>query len=150
MARCQRRGVAGARRQQLVQQLGGWWRLPQLSLGWYLPLAGALCGYVTNALALGVIFNPIEPIEACGLRLHGLFLQRQAEVSLEFATIVASRIVTAASSSHLASANTLGPPRSGGVGATELRPRAQAWRAEVPCPTCHVSDPQRRSSCRMW
>ena len=67
-----------------------------LPLWWYLPAAGALCGYITNALALGVIFNPIEPYYVCGLKIHGLFLQRQKEVSQAFATIVAARIVTAA------------------------------------------------------
>ena len=69
-----------------------------LPLWWFLPAAGAICGYVTNAVALGIIFNPIEPIHVCGLnafRLHGLFLQRQAEVSEEFATITSSRVITA-------------------------------------------------------
>ena len=67
-----------------------------LPLWWYLPTAGALCGYVTNALALGVIFNPIEPVYVCGVKIQGLFLQRQREVSQAFAGIVASRVVTAA------------------------------------------------------
>jgi uncharacterized membrane protein YheB (UPF0754 family) len=67
-----------------------------LPLWWFLPMAGALAGYVTNALALGVIFNPIEPVRVCGVLFHGLFLQRQSEVSHEFALIVSSRVVTAA------------------------------------------------------
>lgn len=67
----------------------------QMPLWWFLPAAGALCGYITNALALGIIFHPIEPIHFCGIRLLGLFLQRQAEVSEEFAAISASRIITA-------------------------------------------------------
>ena len=69
-----------------------------LPIWWFLPMAGALCGYVTNALALGLIFNPINPIDVCGLRMlrvHGLFLRRQEEVSHEFATMTASRIITA-------------------------------------------------------
>ena len=66
-----------------------------LPLWWFLPTAGALCGYITNALALGVIFNPIEPVHCCGCVIHGLFLQRQREVSHEFATIVAAQVVTA-------------------------------------------------------
>ena len=67
-----------------------------LPLWWFLPMAGALCGYITNALALGVIFNPIEPVYVCGIKFHGLFLQRQNEVSHEFATICSARVVTAA------------------------------------------------------
>ena len=65
---------------------------------WFLPVAGMLNGWITNALALGVIFNPIEPLYCCcgGVRLQGLFLQRQEEVSEAFAEIVSSRIVTAA------------------------------------------------------
>ena len=66
-----------------------------LPLWWFLPAAGAICGYVTNAVALGIIFNPIEPTHVCGIRFHGLFLQRQAEVSEEFATITSSRVITA-------------------------------------------------------
>ena len=68
----------------------------QLPLWWFLPAAGAVCGYITNALALYVIFNPIEPRVVCScFTLHGLFLQRQAEVSEAFAQICASRVVTA-------------------------------------------------------
>lgn len=83
-----------------------WWALLQLRasladptvlpLTWFLPIAGALNGYVTNALALGVIFNPIEPKKICGFVFLGLFLQRQKEVSKAFALLVAARIVTAA------------------------------------------------------
>lgn len=66
-----------------------------LPLWWFLPAAGAICGTVTNSLALGIIFNPIDPIHVCGVKLHGLFLQRQAEVSHEFAAISAARVITA-------------------------------------------------------
>lgn len=82
-----------------------WWALLRLKAGlageydvplsWFLPAAGALAGYVTNAVALGVIFNPIEPKTICGVTFLGLFLQRQREVSREFAVICAARIVTA-------------------------------------------------------
>ena len=89
-----------------IVQAAIWWALLQvrdslddptaLPLWWFLPMAGMLCGYITNALALGVIFNPIEPVYFLGMKFHGLFLQRQAEVSHEFATICAARVVTAA------------------------------------------------------
>jgi len=64
-------------------------------LWWFLPAAGALCGYVTNALALWLIFQPIEPRIYCGYRMHGRFLQRQREVSIMFAAISAERVLTA-------------------------------------------------------
>lgn len=83
-----------------------WWALLELQatlpdpsllpLWWFLPLAGALCGYVTNNLALGLIFNPVEPIGCLGCVIHGLFLQRQIEVSEEFALISSARVITAA------------------------------------------------------
>ena len=87
-----------------LQALLWWWLLQfrasladpaSLPLWWFLPAAGATCGYVTNALALGVIFNPIEPFYVCGAKVHGLFLQRQAEVSEAFATMAAAHVITA-------------------------------------------------------
>lgn len=51
---------------------------PELPTWWFLPLAGALCGYATNLIAMWLIFKPIEPTTYLGcLTLHGLFLRRQ-------------------------------------------------------------------------
>ena len=64
-----------------------------LPLWWFLPAAGAICGYVTKRSRWGSSSTPSNR-STCGLnafRLHGLFLQRQAEVSEEFATITSSR-----------------------------------------------------------
>jgi len=55
-----------------------------------MPAAGFLVGYLTNFLALKMIFEPIFPVYVCGFKLQGLFLQRQAEVSKEFAKVQAS------------------------------------------------------------
>lgn len=61
---------------------------------WILPVAGFLVGWVTNYLALKVIFSPIEPIDICGVyTLHGIFLKRQKEVSESFARIVTVEIL---------------------------------------------------------
>lgn len=69
---------------------------PGLPTWWFLPLAGALCGYATNLIAMWLIFKPIEPTTYLGcLTLHGLFLKRQDQVSEEFATISAARLLTA-------------------------------------------------------
>jgi len=67
----------------------------QSSLWWFLPAAGAVCGYVTNALALWLIFQPVEPKTFWIFRMHGLFLQRQREVSIMFAHISSERVLTA-------------------------------------------------------
>lgn len=66
-----------------------------LPLWAFLPLAGALCGYATNWIALWLIFNPLQPQLYCGVPMHGLFLRRQREVSKEFAVITSARVLTA-------------------------------------------------------
>jgi uncharacterized membrane protein YheB (UPF0754 family) len=59
-----------------------------------LPVAGILVGYMTNWIALKIIFLPIEERRLGPLRLQGLFIKRQAEVSEEYAEIVADEVVT--------------------------------------------------------
>ena len=56
---------------------------------WLLPVCGFLVGYVTNWLALKVIFAPIEPVQCGPFRAQGLFLKRQNEVSVMFAELSA-------------------------------------------------------------
>lgn len=60
---------------------------------WILPVAGFLVGWVTNWMALKVIFQPLEPRNVCGYTLHGIFLKRQAEVSKIFARVVCVEIL---------------------------------------------------------
>jgi hypothetical protein len=52
---------------------------------WTLALGGAVVGYLTNWIALKLIFEPVEPVAIGPWRLQGLFLTRQAAVSDEFA-----------------------------------------------------------------
>jgi uncharacterized membrane protein YheB (UPF0754 family) len=61
---------------------------------WQLPLGGLVVGYYTNVLALRMIFWPTNPIRFLGLKIQGLFIQRQKEVSKEYAKIVASNVMT--------------------------------------------------------
>jgi len=69
---------------------------PWLPTWWFLPLAGAVCGYATNWIAMWLIFKPVEETTYCGcVKLQGSFLKRQKEVSREFATISAARLLTA-------------------------------------------------------
>ena len=45
---------------------------------WYvLPIGGVMIGYVTNWVALWMIFAPVTEHRICPLRLHGLLLRRQ-------------------------------------------------------------------------
>jgi hypothetical protein len=47
-------------------------------------VAGALVGYVTNWIAIKLLFEPAEPVEIGPLTVQGLFESRQKEVSEEF------------------------------------------------------------------
>jgi uncharacterized membrane protein YheB (UPF0754 family) len=60
---------------------------------WILPVAGFAVGWVTNWMALKVIFQPLEPINICGYMLQGLFLKRQTEVSAVFARVICVEIL---------------------------------------------------------
>ena len=67
-----------------------------------LPISGFLLGWITNWIALKLIFRPINPITfklfcCCGpmIKIQGLFLKRQREVSVEFAAMITKQIMTA-------------------------------------------------------
>jgi uncharacterized membrane protein YheB (UPF0754 family) len=57
---------------------------------WIIPILGAVIGYVTNWLAITVIFEPVEP----RFGFQGLFIRRQQEVADVWARIIAERIVS--------------------------------------------------------
>jgi len=61
---------------------------------WVLPMAGVAVGYMTNWIALKIIFLPIEERRLGPLRLQGLFIKRQPEAAEKYAEIVADEIVT--------------------------------------------------------
>jgi len=61
---------------------------------WVLPLLGTIVGYVTNWLAIWMIFEPNDPRRVWHWTLHGLFLKRQRQVADVYATMVADEIVT--------------------------------------------------------
>ena len=63
---------------------------------WVLPLSGVIVGYLTNWIAIKVIFNPVEPVKLGPFTLHGLFMRRQPEVAQVYARVVADDIVTLA------------------------------------------------------
>jgi uncharacterized membrane protein YheB (UPF0754 family) len=61
---------------------------------WMLPICGVVVGWVTNLLAMQLIFAPVHPRTVLGIKLHGLFLRRQMEVSDVYAGLIADEIVT--------------------------------------------------------
>lgn len=62
---------------------------------WFiLPGCGLIVGYLTNVLALRLIFEPLEPINILGIyKFHGLFLKRQKEVAKEYAKVITEKIL---------------------------------------------------------
>lgn len=60
---------------------------------WLLPIAGVIIGYVTNLLAILMIFEPVEPRRIGPFKVHGLFLRRQKEVAGIYSKVIAEDIV---------------------------------------------------------
>jgi uncharacterized membrane protein YheB (UPF0754 family) len=63
---------------------------------WLLPILGVVVGYVTNWVALWMIYEPAEPQQWGPLRMQGLFIRRQHDVAEVYAEIVADEILTVA------------------------------------------------------
>lgn len=61
---------------------------------WVLPMAGVAVGYLTNWIALKIIFQPIKEYRLGPLRLQGLFIRRQPNAAEKYAEIVAEEVVT--------------------------------------------------------
>lgn len=61
---------------------------------WVLPILGTVVGYVTNLVALKMIFEPIEPKRYGPFTHQGLFLRRQSQAADAYATVIADDIVT--------------------------------------------------------
>ena len=74
-----------------LAQMGLWVLLPNF---WVLPAAGLLVGYLTNFLALRIIFEPVEPRRIGPLTVRGLFLRRQREVAEVYARLVTDHVLT--------------------------------------------------------
>ena len=64
------------------------------SAWWLLPILGVIIGYVTNLVAILMIFEPVEHRRFGPFRFQGLFLRRQREVADVYAEIIADDVVT--------------------------------------------------------
>ena len=64
------------------------------SAWWLLPILGVIIGYVTNLVAILMIFEPVEQRRFGPFRFQGLFLRRQREVADVYAEIIADDVVT--------------------------------------------------------
>lgn len=73
-------------------QMGAWAAAPAL---WTLPVAGSLVGYITNWVAIKLLFEPAEPVNVGNIFiLQGLFESRQVEVSDEFGHFMQNRVLS--------------------------------------------------------
>ena len=63
---------------------------------WIFPLTGMMVGYITNWIALKMIFKPIVPRKIGPFIVQGLFFKRQKEVSQEYGIMVAEKVLTPA------------------------------------------------------
>lgn len=53
-----------------------------------IPLVSALIGYVTNYIAVWMLFRPHSPCRVLGLTLHGLVPRRQREIARSLGTMI--------------------------------------------------------------
>jgi uncharacterized membrane protein YheB (UPF0754 family) len=68
--------------------------MPPGLLPWLvIPLVGALIGYLTNRLAVRMIFRPIEPVNVLGLRFQGLIGRRQPDLARSIGRVVGSHLL---------------------------------------------------------
>ena len=77
---------------------------------WILPVAGFFVGYLTNFLALWVIFNPLDPYETPFGNFQGVFLKRQAVVAKEFSEMVEDKFLQPKVCPPVARTEPLSPP----------------------------------------
>ncbi|MCC5814162.1 MAG: DUF445 family protein [Leptospira sp.] len=64
-------------------------------ISWTLPLQGVIVGYLTNYLAINMIFRPLIPKIYFGfIHYQGLFIKRQVDVSKKYSHIIATKILT--------------------------------------------------------
>ncbi|MBO6812276.1 MULTISPECIES: hypothetical protein [Marinobacter] len=61
---------------------------------WLLPLGGFVVGFVTNWIAINLIFSPLRPRRFLFWKIQGLFLRRQPEISDVWAKLVAEELIT--------------------------------------------------------
>jgi uncharacterized membrane protein YheB (UPF0754 family) len=68
--------------------------LTAVTAPWMLLICGPIVGWVTNWVAILMIFEPVEPKRILGIRFHGMFLRRQEEAGEVYAEVIADDIVT--------------------------------------------------------
>ncbi|MEM7202987.1 MAG: DUF445 family protein [Planctomycetota bacterium] len=57
------------------------------------PLLGGVIGYVTNRIAVKMIFRPIRPVSILGIKVQGLIGRRQRELAESIGRVVGDHLV---------------------------------------------------------
>lgn len=60
---------------------------------WILPLFGFLVGYITNSLAIYLVFKPLQPKTIGPFTFQGLFIKRQKEISRYYGHVFANDLI---------------------------------------------------------
>ena len=80
---------------------------------WQLPVFGLVVGYLTNFLALKMIFRPQKPTRVGPFTVQGMFHKRQAEVARDYSRLVADEVINP---SNISEAVLKGPRRDYAAG----------------------------------
>lgn len=82
------------------------WVTETFTQWWVLPIGGVIIGYITNLLALRMIYSPVRPRKVGPFTWQGLFLKRQHEAADVYAKIIAEDVMTL---QHIATELLTGP-----------------------------------------
>jgi uncharacterized membrane protein YheB (UPF0754 family) len=64
------------------------------SLIWLLPILAALIGWVTNYLAVKMLFHPRQAISIGSIQFQGVFPKRQKQLAVKLGTLVAEELLS--------------------------------------------------------
>ncbi|OUR95166.1 hypothetical protein A9Q81_13800 [Gammaproteobacteria bacterium 42_54_T18] len=74
-----------------IVQMVFWYLFPE---AWYvLPVGGFVVGYLTNWIAVKLMFHPLNPKKIGPFTLHGLFLKRKDEVARDYAKSMTTSVL---------------------------------------------------------
>ena len=59
-----------------------------------LALIGALIGWITNILAIKLLFKPLVPFNILGIKIQGLIPKRRAEIAKNIGDIVENELLS--------------------------------------------------------
>jgi len=64
------------------------------SLIYLLPILAALVGWITNFLAIKMLFHPHKPKKILGITFHGVFPKRQPQIAENLGSLVANELLS--------------------------------------------------------